>query len=80
MYIEDIEKLIAKHGTVTEQGLKDLIVTVALEAVEAEREACAAWLESRVDLAGLAGSPELKRFIAELLLGCAACIRARGEA
>jgi class 3 adenylate cyclase len=41
MDIEDITKLIAKHGSVTAEPLRDLIVTVVLEAVEAEREACA---------------------------------------
>lgn len=79
MDIEEIEALIAKHGSVTAQPLKDLIVTVVLEAVEAEREARAEWLERGVDLAGLAGAPEMQRFTAELLIGCAKAIRSRGE-
>ena len=45
MTIDDIEALISKHGSITAQPLKDLVVTVVLEAVEAEREACAAMVE-----------------------------------
>lgn len=45
----------------------------------AEREACAAFLESGVDLAGLAGDRMMQAFIGKLLIGCAAAIRARGE-
>jgi len=45
MTIEEIEELIAKNGSITAQPLKDLVVTVVLEAVEAEREACAAMVE-----------------------------------
>lgn len=45
----------------------------------AEREACAAFLESGVDLAGLAGDPMMQAFTVKLLIGCAAAIRARGE-
>jgi hypothetical protein len=45
MNLDDIEALISKHGSITAQPLKDLIVTVVLEAVEAEREACAAMVE-----------------------------------
>jgi hypothetical protein len=41
MNLDQIEALIAKHGTVTAEPLRDLIVTVVLEAVEEEREACA---------------------------------------
>ena len=39
--IDEIMVMIAKHGSVTAEPLRDLIVTVVLEAVEAEREACA---------------------------------------
>jgi hypothetical protein len=45
MTIDDIEALISKHGSITAQPLKDLVVTVVLEAIEAEREACAAMVE-----------------------------------
>ena len=45
MNLDDIEALISKHGSITAQSLKDLVVTVVLEAVEAEREACAAMVE-----------------------------------
>lgn len=41
MSIDEIEDLISKHGSITALPLKDLVVTVVLEAVEAEREACA---------------------------------------
>ena len=41
MAIDEIEALISKNGSITAQPLMDLIVTVVLEAVEAEREACA---------------------------------------
>jgi hypothetical protein len=50
------------------------------QAVLAEREACAAFLESGVDLAGLAGDPMMQAFTEKLLTGCAAAIRARGNA
>ena len=43
----------------------------------AEREACATFLERGVDMAGLAGDPVMQKFTVELLLGCAAAIRAR---
>jgi hypothetical protein len=80
MTIEEIEKLIAKHGRVTAQPLMDLIVTVVLEAVEAERKACAAWLDGAVDVAELAPDPRRARYTAEVLRCCARGIRARGEA
>jgi len=41
MAIDEIEALISKNGSITAQPLMNLIVTVVLEAVEAEREACA---------------------------------------
>jgi len=80
MTIDEIEPLISKHGSITAQPLMDLVVTVVLEAVEAEREACAAFLESGVDLAGLAGDPMMQAFTGKLLIGCAAAIRNRGTA
>ena len=45
----------------------------------AEREACAAFLERGVDLGGLDGHPGWQKYTADLLTGCAAVIRARGE-
>lgn len=45
MNLDDIEALISKHGSITAQPLMDLVVTVVLEAVEAEREACAKIVE-----------------------------------
>lgn len=47
------------------------------EAVKAEREACALFLESGIDLKGL--SPGIQAFIVDLLTGFAAAIRKRGE-
>jgi hypothetical protein len=44
--IDEIMAMIAKHGSVTAEPLRDLIVTVVLEAVEAEREACAKVVEN----------------------------------
>ena len=40
MTIDEIKDLISKHGSITAQPLMDLVVTVVLEAVAAEREAC----------------------------------------
>ena len=45
MNLDDIEALISKHGSITAQPLKDLVVTVVLEAIEVEREACASIIE-----------------------------------
>jgi hypothetical protein len=44
----------------------------------AEREACAAVLERGVDLSGLTGEPVMQKFAIDLLVNCAAAIRARG--
>jgi len=49
----------------------------ARRLIEIEREACAAFLERRVDLAGLAEDRELQAFTGKLLICCAAAIRAR---
>lgn len=45
----------------------------------AEREACAVYLERGIDLSGLAGHPGWQNYTADLLAGCAAAIRARGQ-
>lgn len=70
MGIEEIEALIAKHGSVTAQPLMDLIVTVVLEAVAAEREACARVCDEYDDDGG-AGEAWASRF--------AAAVRARSN-
>ena len=44
-----------------------------------EREECARFLESGIDLAGLAGDPAMQKYAVELLMGCAKAIRARGQ-
>jgi hypothetical protein len=83
MTIEEIEELIAKNGSITAQPLMDLIVTVVLEAVEAEREACAKvcdeteetcwetwdWMADPIDQGSAIGAAH-----------CAAAIRNRGNA
>ena len=68
MTIEEIEELIAKNGSITAQPLMDLVVTVVLEAVEAEREACAKVCER------LPAQQDI-----DVRDQCAAAIRARGE-
>jgi hypothetical protein len=54
MNLDDIEALISKHGSITAQSLKDLVVTVVLEAVEAEREACAKLCDEEATIEGVA--------------------------
>ena len=66
MNLDDIQALISKHGSITAQPLMDLVVTVVLEAVEAEREACALMVERGV------GDWRLGKKVAT-------AIRARGE-
>ena len=53
--------------------------TILDAAILEEREACAKFLERGVDIAGLAGDPVMQKYTAELLLGCAAAIRARSN-
>jgi hypothetical protein len=54
MNLDDIEALISKHGSITAQPLMDLVVTVVLEAVEAEREACAKVCDEEATIEGVA--------------------------
>ncbi len=80
MNLDDIEALISKHGSITAQPLMDLVVTVVLEAVEAEREACAKIVEPseehRRDASwGYLGGEEG----VEMLDSLAAAIRARSN-
>ena len=51
----------------------------AFLVAQQEREACAMYLERGVDLGGLAGHPGWQKYTADLLAGCAAVIRARGQ-
>lgn len=53
--------------------------TILDAAVLEEREACAKFLERGVDMAGLAGDPVMQKYTVELLLGCAAAVRARSN-
>jgi hypothetical protein len=73
MAIDEIEALISKNGSITAQPLMDLIVTVVLEAVEAEREACAIACEAEGER--FKHHPSGRRDFSI----CAAAIRARGE-
>ena len=72
---KELIKLIEDNGLTLHGDIEFFAHLVA----EREREACAEWLESGIDLAGLAGLPEMQRFTVGLLLGCAHAIRARGE-
>ena len=54
MNLDDIEALISKHGSITAQSLMDLVVTVVLEAIEAEREACAKICDEEANFEGVA--------------------------
>ena len=54
MTIDEIEDLISKHGSITAQPLMDLVVTVVLEAVAAEREACAKVCDDEATIEGVA--------------------------
>ncbi len=74
MTIEEIEELIAKNGSITAQPLMDLVVTVVLEAVEAEREACATVCEAEAEKWEGDDGP-----ICHEARLCAVNIRARGE-
>ena len=76
MTIEEIEELIAKNGSITAQPLRDLVVTVVLEAVEAEREACAQICDTE---SANESSFWEKGGWAHACGNCAALIRARGE-
>ena len=68
------------YGFAPSRSLRELLDTAVAQARIAEREACAAFLERDVDLAGLSGQPVMQRYTVELLTGCAAAIRKRGQA
>ena len=72
MTIEEIEDLISKHGSITAQPLRDLVVTVVLEAVEAEREACAEVCEETT-------AAWTQHLYNSGCVDCAAAIRNRGK-
>jgi hypothetical protein len=63
--LEQIEAIIAKHLTITDQRLMDGVIGAVMDAVNAEREACmeVCW--------GVGGTEAI---------ACANLIRARGEA
>lgn len=82
---DDILRLADKHATLTAgwmfsvPDMEDFYIHAYEAGVAAEREACARFLESGVDLKGLAGDPQMQAFCGALLMGCAKAIRARGE-
>ena len=82
MTIDDVERLIKKHGAITAQPLMDLVVTVVFEATAAEREACAKVCEAQQNIV-VARHPariEVEHSTQNMMaLKCAAAIRARGE-
>lgn len=59
--------------------VEDMFQHFATLVAAAEREECANFLERGVDMAGLAGEPVMQKYTVELLLGCAAAIRARSN-
>ena len=76
---DDITRLAREAGFVGFDGDNGSLRRFAALVASAEREACAKFLECGVDLAGLAGAPDMQRFTGELLMGCAKAIRARGN-
>lgn len=75
---EDIIRMAWEAGLLPGEYTGRLEVFAALVAA-AEREACAKFLESGVDLKGLAGDRQLQAFCGALLMGCAKAIRERGN-
>ena len=69
MNLEQIEAIIAKNITITDQRLMDGVIGAVLDAVNAEREACARLCEGERHIEG--------QFVANEF---AAAIRARGGA
>lgn len=76
MDIQQIETLIARNLTITDQRLMDGVVGAVMDAVEAEREACAQACDA------IANDLEARGFGFESSGAddCAAAIRARSEA
>ena len=84
---DDIIRMALEADPAGEDGRLYAIAELTPETLErfaalvaaAEREACAMYLERGVDLGGLAGHPGWQNYTADLLAGCAAAIRARGQ-
>ena len=68
-----------EHMAWVERDLFPVFARFAELVAAAEREACAMYLERGVDLGGLAGHPGWQKYTADLLAGCAAAIRAKGQ-
>jgi len=70
--LERIEAVIAKNLTITDQRLMDGVIGAVMDAVAAEREACAKVCDDLV-ADGMMGTPEWNSGV----LNCATAIRAR---
>jgi len=80
MNLEQIEEIIAKNLTITDQRLMDGVIGAVMDAVAAEREACAGICDRLERRYG--GSPELEHWAQGFKKGAcvsAAKIRARGQ-
>ena len=76
--LEAFAKLVAaKEREIQGAAFEKILESIRRSKRAEEREACARFLEHGVDLAGLAGDPVMAKYTVELLLGCAAAIRAR---
>ena len=75
---DDIDRLIeqAVREAAPNEQFKYALARLAAAAT---REECAQFLEHGVDLAGMAGSPDLQAFCATLLQGCADALRKGGQ-
>lgn len=76
---EEIIAMAREVGFTGYDSLSERLHEFAALVAAAEREACAAFLEGGVNLAGLAGDPMMQVFTGKLLMGCAESIRARGQ-
>lgn len=85
---DDITKLAREHGKPVQEQNAEVEYLFTLDGVEAllaaEREACASFLERGVDMKHLNNDPAWSRYYGrytvDLLMGCAAVIRQRGQA
>jgi hypothetical protein len=78
-WAEELERFAALVIAAERDANLQQIEIIVEAAVAAEREACIKFLKS-VDLSGLAVTPGLQMYTAELIEGFIEAIRARGEA
>ena len=76
---DTVERFAALVAAAEREANLQQIEIIVEAAVAAEREACIKFLKS-VDLSGLAVTPGLQMYTAELIEGFIEAIRARGEA